>query len=248
MAPSKKGIEEAAGESADNTIIIGIDFGTTYSGVAFTWSKKIDRMEVITSWDSDLHGNSDEQKTPTAISFGTKAKVNWGYGIPRDAEQVKWFKLLLVDDKDLPDDVRKSSRIKEARDYLKKHNKTAIEITALFLRHLWNHSIQRITDTVSRRLINFSKFHIVITLPAIWPEYARARMREAAGLAGMLGERIAGETQLTFISEPEAAAMATLSDMDGRGDIEVSAFISHVAHQTWSILFVESNLKRFSGG
>ena len=211
----------AAQEPIDNTVIIGIDFGTTYSGVAFTWSKKIERMEVISSWDSDLRSNSDEQKTPTAISFAPKRKVIWGYGVPGDAEQIKWFKLLLVDHQDLPYDVQKSPKIKEARAYLKKHGKTVTEVIAVFLRHLWNHSIQRITETVSRNLINFSKFHIVITLPAIWPEYARVRMREAADEAGMLRKRIAGETELSFISEPEAAAMATLSDMHGRADIKV---------------------------
>ena len=239
----------AAQEPTDNTVIIGIDFGTTYSGVAFTWSKKIERMEVISSWDSDLRSNSEEQKTPTAISFAPKAKVNWGYGVPCDAEQIKWFKLLLVDHQDLPDDVQESPKIKEARDYLKKHGKTAIEVIAVFLRHLWNHSIQRITETISRKLVNFSKFHIVITLPAIWPGYARARMQEAVGLAGMLGKRIAGETELSFISEPEAAAMATLSDMHGRADIKVrgpcvtlSAFIIFMAPTDSCFVYLDFRL------
>ncbi len=106
-----------------------------------------------------------------------------------------------MDDKDLPQDVRKSSRIKEARTYLKKHGKTEIEIIAMFLRHLWDCSIQgaRMTETASRSLITLLKFHIVITLPAIWPGYARARMREGFE-AGMLGTRIAGKTGLTFQS------------------------------------------------
>lgn len=210
------------GAGPDNTILVGIDFGTTYSGVAFTWSNKIERMEVISSWDSELHSSSDEEKTPTAISFGPKGKVNWGYNIPFYAEQGKWFKLLLIDDKDLPEDVRKSIKIKEARAYLKKHNKTPVAVIAGFLRLLWNHCNQRITETVSRSLVNYSKFHIVITLPAIWPDYARNRMREAAEQAGMLSARVAGETTLSFISEPEAAALATLSDMEGRQDIMVN--------------------------
>jgi molecular chaperone DnaK (HSP70) len=212
---------QAAGAPAGNTVMIGIDFGTTYSGVAFTWSDKIERMEVIASWDTDLHSTADEEKSPTAISFGPKNKVSWGYNIPFDADQLRWFKLLLIDEKDLPDDVRHSAKIKAARAFLKKHNKTAIQVIALFLRHLWNHCTERISETISRNLVNYSKFHIVITVPAIWPEYARVRMRDAADDAGMLGKRIAGETKLTFISEPEAAALATLSDMEGRQDIKV---------------------------
>jgi molecular chaperone DnaK (HSP70) len=127
----------------------------------------------------------------------------------------------LVDEEDLPEEVRGSAKVKQARAYLKKHNKSAIEIIALFLRHLWNHATQHITETVSRNLVNFSKFHIVITLPAIWPDYARNRMKEAASIAGMLAKRSAGETELSFISEPEAAALATLAEMESRNDIKV---------------------------
>jgi molecular chaperone DnaK (HSP70) len=215
-------------ESTDNTIIVGIDFGTTYSGVAFTWSKKIERMEVIASWDSHLHSSSDEEKVPTAISLGCEGSVTWGYNIPCDADQGKWFKLLLVDDKDLPEDVRKSAKIKEVRAYLEKNNKTPVAVIALFLRHLWNHCTERITETVGRNLVNYSKFHIVVTLPAIWPSYARWRMKEAASEAGMLAKRVAGETELSFISEPEAAALATLSDMAGRCDIKVCSVNPHI--------------------
>ncbi|KAL1835623.1 hypothetical protein VTJ49DRAFT_6307 [Mycothermus thermophilus] len=208
-------------EQTGNTVIVGIDFGTTYSGVAFTWSNKIERMEVITSWDSDLHSTSDEEKTPTAISYNSKGEVSWGYSIPFEPEQGKWFKLLLIDEKDLPDEIRGSTKLKEAREYLKKHNKTPISVIAEYLRLLWNHCNQRIIETVSRAVVNYSKFHIVITVPAIWPQYARVRMREAAKDAGMLTKRIAGETRLDIISEPEAAALATLSDMEGRCDVQV---------------------------
>ncbi|KAH6635068.1 actin-like ATPase domain-containing protein [Chaetomium sp. MPI-SDFR-AT-0129] len=194
-----------------NTVIIGIDFGTTFSGVAYTWSGKTERIKGISSWDSQLHSNSNENKTPTAVSFKPKGRINWGYGIPSDAQQIQGL---------IPEDVRESVKVKEARKALKEQNKTVIEITSVYLRHLRNRCVQRITETVSRNLINFSKFHIVITLPAIWPAYARAKMREAVERAGMLGERIASETQLSFISEPEAAALATLSEMDGRADVE----------------------------
>ena len=173
-------------------------------------------MKVITSWDSDGYSSSNEEKTPTALSFGPQNHVEWGYSVPKEADQVKWFKLLLIDEEDLPEDVKASSRILEARKYLSKHNKTPTETIAVYLRHLWNHSIQRITETVSRALVNYSRYHVVMTLPAIWPDYARSRMREAASLAGILGFRAAGETELTFLSEPEAGAVATLADMEGR--------------------------------
>ncbi|KAL2132597.1 hypothetical protein VTI74DRAFT_3620 [Chaetomium olivicolor] len=131
-------------------------------------------MEVIASWDFELHASSDEEKTLTPISFGPKNKVSWGYNIPFDVEQFKWSKLLLLDDKGLPED-------------------TPIEVVNLVLRNIWNHCKQRIVETVSMNLVNYSKFHFVITIPTICPEYA---------------------------PELEAAAMATLNDMEGRYDIK----------------------------
>lgn len=51
-------------------------------------------------------------------------------------------------------------------------------------------------------------------------------MREAARIAGILKRRPGvSKTVLTFISEPEAAALATLKRINGRCDIEVSGFI-----------------------
>ncbi|KAJ4401979.1 hypothetical protein N0V85_005403 [Neurospora sp. IMI 360204] len=164
-------------DASTNQVIIGIDFGTTFSGVAYTYSNKIDRMEIITSWDSELHSNSDEEKAPTAISYGPHNELVWGYAIPREDEQLKWFKLLLLDSGDLPEDVRDSDKLQEARNYLDKYNKTVEEAIAV--------------------------------------------MREAAKTAGILGKRIAGETQLTFVSEPEAAALATLEEMEDRFDVKV---------------------------
>ena len=212
----------ASNQEDSNAIIVGIDFGTTYSGVAFTMSNKIDKIEVVTSWSADHHSNVDMEKVPTAIAYREKNTFVWGYDLGVDDTQLKWFKLLLIDQEDLPDDVRTSKKIKEARKFLKKHNKTSVEVISLYLRHLWNHASARIVDALGRSLVNFSKFHIVITLPAIWPEYAQARMREAATRAGILStDRIGGATELSFISEPEAAALATLYDMDGRCDIKV---------------------------
>ncbi|KAK3488063.1 uncharacterized protein B0T23DRAFT_447115 [Neurospora hispaniola] len=206
--------------SSQGTVIIGIDFGTTFSGVAFTWSNQVDKIEIITGWDDALSDNTDECKAPTAISYGTGNKVTWGYSIEPEKEQLKWVKLLLLNDEDIPEEVRTSDKIKHAREYLQKHNKTAEEAVTTFLRHLWEHSIDCITKSISRGMVNYAQFHIVITLPAIWPSYAREKMRLAAEQAGMLDKRMGVETQLTFISEPEAAAIATLADMEGRFDVK----------------------------
>lgn len=44
-------------------------------------------------------------------------------------------------------------------------------------------------------------------------------MREAADKAGLIQHRLGGQTQLSFVSEPEAAALATLADIGARPDL-----------------------------
>jgi hypothetical protein len=62
-------------------------------------------------------------------------------------------------------------------------------------------------------------------------------MLDAARSAGMLERRdcegaAADFTSLEFISEPEAAAVATFNDMEGRGDIKESETSTTVQKKT----------------
>ncbi|KAH0438208.1 hypothetical protein CcaCcLH18_03475 [Colletotrichum camelliae] len=217
-----------ASDTDGDTIVIGIDFGTTFSGVSWAWSGAPTDIEVISKWESKLGRNSDKEKTPTAMIFGGNGgSVSWGYGLPLNAKQqpIKWFKLLLVDEKDLPDSVRESSQIATARKLARDANKDPVEIISCFLRHLWNHAIECIANSGGADLVKMCKFHIVITLPAIWPSYAKQRMRRAAEDAGLLQDRPAGKTTLSFISEPEAAALATMRDQGRRPNIHAGDHI-----------------------
>jgi hypothetical protein len=72
-------------------------------------------------------------------------------------------------------------------------------------------------------MMNVSAVHLVVTLPAIWPHYVRSRMTEALGHAGLLEITRAGQTTLTFISEPEAAALTCLKENADRFNVRVSA-------------------------
>ncbi|GKT54566.1 HSP70 family chaperone [Colletotrichum tofieldiae] len=209
---------------AENAIVIGIDFGTTFSGVSWAFSGQPNDIEVITRWEAELNFASDTEKTPTAIRYrGAQGSVSWGYGIPVEetSDAMRWFKLLLIDETDLPENLRTSSQIATARKMVKAANKDPVDVISSYIRHLWNHSIECIGISAGNELVKLCRFHIVITLPAIWPEYAKARMRRAAENAGLLEKRPAGGTTLAFISEPEAAALATMRDLTGRPNIKV---------------------------
>ncbi|KAH6898499.1 hypothetical protein B0T10DRAFT_555809 [Thelonectria olida] len=204
-------------EPTDDIIIIGVDFGTTFSGVAWAYSREPDDIEIVTSWDAEMNHCSDVEKTPTQLYFGDQGEsTKWGYSIPADKQALRWFKLLLLDDKDIPIHVSEASQLREARELRTKINKDPVEVIACFLRNLWNHTIDTIKRSISAELLQECRFHVIITMPAIWPFYAQQRMKKAAQISGILEKRSCGETTLRFISEPEAAALATMKDLSKR--------------------------------
>ncbi|KAK2765804.1 hsp70 family chaperone [Colletotrichum kahawae] len=208
-----------------NTIVIGIDFGTTFSGISWAFAGQPKNIEVITQWPSELSFNSDTEKTPSTLLYGTlQDDATWGYSVPAHStdECLKWFKLLLIDPRDLSPELRESAQIATAKRLLETSNREVVEVISSYLQRLWNHSIDCIARSTGKGLLRLCTFRVVVTIPAIWPEYSKARMRRAAGDAGILDIRPAGETVLSFVTEPEAAALATLCDLRFRPDIKVA--------------------------
>ncbi|KAH7269671.1 uncharacterized protein BKA55DRAFT_549285 [Fusarium redolens] len=209
-----------ANQPQSDAIIIGIDFGTTFLGVAWAYFRQPDDIEIVTSWGSQLNHCSDVEKAPTQLCYDENGQdVKWGYGIPAEDEPLKWFKLLLLEAKDIPVEVAASTQLQEARRLKNKVMKDPIEIIASFLRNLWDHSTESIKRAIGADLVRRCKLQVVITLPAIWPAYAQQRMKQAAQQSGIMDRRSAGATTLYFISEPEAAALATIKDLSKRSTI-----------------------------
>ncbi|KAH7197175.1 uncharacterized protein B0J16DRAFT_377627 [Fusarium flagelliforme] len=211
----------AANQPPRDAIIIGIDFGTTFSGVAWSYSRESDNIEIVTSWDAELHSCSDKDKAPSQLYFDEKnMEVKWGYSVPLNAEPLKWFKLFLLDGQDLPAEVASSTHLQEARRIQNETKKSSGNIISAFLRKLWNHSMESIQDALGSDVVEQSRLHVIITMPAIWPAYAQSRMKVTAQSSGILDSRPAGATTLRFITEPEAAALATLKDVAKRSTIQ----------------------------
>lgn len=191
-----------------------------YSGVAFASSANPDAIEVITTWDA-AHG---QEKVPTKISYhNIGSGVDWGHGIPADADPLSWFKLLLVNEKNLTPDVRDSSYIAAARKRLAASGKTPIETVAKYLRQLWRHTLDELTKRFGDLVVRYTQFKVYLTVPAIWDEPARKLMRLAALKAGICDSREdAKATYLELVSEPEAAALAVFQEYKGQHSAQVS--------------------------
>lgn len=228
--------------------------------------------------------NKDNPKVPSAINLSLRdhnGRIVWGNGAKGSAGSLEWFKLLLVDEDDLSAEARDSEHVRKARTSLDDLAMTPEHVISEHLRSMWDRCLEKMKQEVSQATVDKSRFHIVITLPAICecsrtmrmilffcfghvvkslvsgPEckkdnvserfpplvqfsflkrcpdhfyfqlghdYARNRMRGAANDAGLLNKRPGvGDTLLSFVSEPEAAALATLKRVDGRCDVELSA-------------------------
>lgn len=167
-----------------------------------------DQINLITTWPGT---GREEGKVPSEL-FYEDDKIMWGYEIPVDGDPVRWFKLLLLKDEDLSEELRSSEFILRGRKMLKENNKTAIEMIADYLRELWKYTIEHINKSRGESVVDALTFHVVITIPAIWKGYARQDMEAAARKAGILEERPTGQTTLSFAPEPEAAALSTLSE------------------------------------
>ncbi|KAI1451648.1 actin-like ATPase domain-containing protein [Annulohypoxylon moriforme] len=206
----------------DDTIVIGIDFGTTYSGAAWATAADFEagQINIITSWPGT---GREEGKAPTEL-FYEDEQAMWGYDVPPDSDPLRWFKLLLLKDEDLTPGLRSSEYILRGKKMLRENGKTVVDIVADYLRGFWEHILYEITKARGPNVIDALRFHVVITLPAIWKGYARKGMEEAARKAGILNERDAGDTTLSFAPEPEAAALCTLCEPGRRvnkGDVYI---------------------------
>ena len=143
----------------------------------------------------------------------------WGYTIPPDADPIRWFKLLLLREDDLASEFKGSEFILRGRKMLRESGKSATDLIGDYLGALWKHILETIYKARGKSVIEAMAFHVVITVPAIWKDYARQGMEEAARKAGILATRPAGPTTLAFAPEPESAALATLCEGGRRFDV-----------------------------
>ncbi|KAF0638040.1 hypothetical protein FPSE5266_00075 [Fusarium pseudograminearum] len=202
----------AAETPTGDVITIGIDFGTTYSGIAWASSREPENIQVVTGWKTELNHRSPAKKVPTQLFYSSGSDTSWGYSVPADKDALKWFKLLLIDEKDIPAKITNSSQFQHSRELLETMKKGPIDAIGCFLSKIWSHAMDSIESKLGKELVRNSEFQVVVTLPAIWSPYARYRMEKAVEVSRIRSPRPCGNTTVCFISEPQAAALATMHD------------------------------------
>ncbi|KAI0866070.1 hypothetical protein F4860DRAFT_500098 [Xylaria cubensis] len=204
----------------NGVIVIGIDFGTTFTGVAYDYVKSGNQdlanitPNPVTLWPAlgDGSANYDCAKVPSRIAYPPGGNITWGQQASDEQEStILWSKLLLLDQHDLKPHLGNSNHVKQARQSVEKTGKDVVTVISDYLSKVWEHVLEVITGAQGRQFANTHPFHVVVTVPAIWKDYAVLRMERALEKAGILDKRPGcPDTTHAFLSEPEAAALATI--------------------------------------
>lgn len=188
-------------------MVAAIDFGTTYSGYAFSFKEDYKnnplQISINQSWTAGSR-SLVSFKTPTCILFDkTQTFVAFGYAAEDQYSELalddnhgdhyyfRRFKMKLME-KPLQRNLYLESETKNKQ-------MPAKTVFGESIKYLKDHLLKTL-ETRGTTVVN-SDIHWVLTVPAIWKDNAKQFMREAAHYAGIVSE------QLTICLEPEAASL-----------------------------------------
>ncbi|KAI8713929.1 hypothetical protein NCS52_01239000 [Fusarium sp. LHS14.1] len=189
--------------SLSSEIIVGIDFGTTYSGVSWAINEGHKKIRLITDWPNPSATNANADKVPSMISYKNGRVVNWGYEVGLKEEAFRWIKILLEPNSKYSD---KTQQVQNSNSLLGKVDKTVEEVVSDYLEQIWKYTKEDIRKRVGDNdwEKNFN-LYVVLTVPAMWSHVAKDKTLKAAKKAGL-------PQDIQLVTEPEAAALATLHD------------------------------------
>ncbi|KAK7921142.1 hypothetical protein PG985_009164 [Apiospora marii] len=188
-------------------LIVGVDFGTTFSGVAAVYASTPDDIEIIKTWPGGNGITSD--KVPTELSYdipptapvGTSPNIKWGFQFKPEDPRLRCIKLFLDRSQKLPFYVSPQ----ETATQLRKFNKNVVDAVSDYLTQVYEHTMDTLTRRYGESFMASTKVDWFLTCPAVWSDAAKNTTLQAAERAGM-----GSQEDIQMISEPEAAAVYTL--------------------------------------
>ncbi|KAF2137801.1 uncharacterized protein K452DRAFT_312172 [Aplosporella prunicola CBS 121167] len=145
---------------AQKILIIAINFGTTFSGIAWASPTNADEPEIITAWPGGGNRTSDK--------------------IPQHKAKLSKFKLLLDESQD---DRRQCAQ--EAKALMDNLEKSAVDVSADFLRAIFRVAKQQLERRYSLEFVESSTLQAILTVPAVWSDKAKDATLKAANRAGL---------------------------------------------------------------
>ncbi|KAF9191421.1 hypothetical protein BGZ50_009375 [Haplosporangium sp. Z 11] len=178
-------------------IIMAIDWGTTYSSMAYAYQQDGEVHEVST-WPKQSH---NYPKVPTCNLYGPDSKeiLEWGYPAKLAMSKPPFKHHVLLSKYKLHLDESSAPHAPLP------NGLTVVDAIADYLRLFHAHVVQAALKGFGSA---FEQHHIqyCLSVPAMWTDHAKALMRQAALQAGMITP-MDPPHRLLLISEPEAAAL-----------------------------------------
>ncbi|KAF9511532.1 hypothetical protein BS47DRAFT_1330881 [Hydnum rufescens UP504] len=202
------GFQNPSRPSDEGKMSISIDFGTTFSGVAYGSARIASgKVQQILSWPG---ASETFRKIPTCLVYDDAGCVlAWGLKaknmspIP-GTTRCEWFKLFLD-----PTVLRDGEAVDLPLPKLPP-GKQAIDLIIDFLGCLWDYAKGQITREIGA-VADLNVADVWLTVPAAWDSRGCQIMRDAALSAGLVGSAHANDRdwrdRLHIITEPEAAAV-----------------------------------------
>ncbi|KAF8464844.1 hypothetical protein BDZ91DRAFT_659776 [Kalaharituber pfeilii] len=181
-------------------LILAIDFGTTFSALAWVLGTPIFLLGGKSYQSSD--------KVPTALSYTSKGTCEWGH-LRSTTNRLEWFKLLLLLNEDNTADLANLRSMIQAIP----EGKKPADLAADYLRELYKYAGERLSEAYPILKDNLGSEEGVpikcsLTVPAIWSDKGKEMIKQAAIDAGI------AEKHIYMISELEAAAVHCLTDLN----------------------------------
>ncbi|CAF9934329.1 MAG: hypothetical protein HETSPECPRED_009185 [Heterodermia speciosa] len=175
-------------------IVVGIDFGTTYTAVGWADTSNPNQVEIIKNWPTA--GQLVGAQAPSEIAYDEEnpQEYSWGYNISPRARKVKWFKLGLEVEQEV---LRLPPGL------------TAADVVHDYLAGIYKHIMTTLYRRFDQGVMQMTTIDFVLTVPAIWSDGAKKKTEDAAIRAGL-----GNEHNLQLLSEPESAAIFTLRSLE----------------------------------
>ncbi|KAL3493522.1 hypothetical protein BJX62DRAFT_235123 [Aspergillus germanicus] len=200
-------------------VIVAIDFGNTYTGMAWVPQGLDDEIVVKSCWPNgdpetcresraSIHNPrfpSQLPKAPSTLSLHPDRIGQWGYIVcPCSKEVLRGLKALF-DDAEHPTTYGPSL---ESKQLLTKYGKTLVDEVGYYL----NYAVAACTPDWRERF-NHVPYAIkaVFTVPAAWSEETRDRFLVAVDRLGL------SDSNVMLVSEPEAAVVDVLKNVKEHG-------------------------------
>eukprot|EP00058_Branchiostoma_floridae_P006841 XP_002592329.1 hypothetical protein BRAFLDRAFT_240123 [Branchiostoma floridae] len=190
-------------------MVAAIDFGTTYSGYAFSFMSSPEDIIMNKNWGESVGFQS--YKTPTSVLLSPEGKfVEFGF------KAIAKYTTLLEENEDkeyfffdrFKMRLHASYQDLDRNVYLTALNGKRLPATDVFshaLRYLKQHMMKEIAKVSQTIHIGDEDIRWVITVPAIWNDAAKQFMREAAYNANIVSKT--NPQHLVIALEPESASL-----------------------------------------